>query len=75
MSDKEKEDIIDKMSDKEKEDNKNAFVTNGYLKPFSYKEAWANAYKTATEKDIRLLKTLPNFDADVFEEITGIKIK
>ena len=63
------------MSDKEKKDNKDAFVSEGYLKTISYKEAWANAYKEATKEDIELLKALPNFDADVFEEITGIKNK
>ena len=65
---------FNEMSDQEKIDNKNAFVTNGYLKTFRYKEAWANAYKTALKNDIKLLKALPNFDADIFEEITGIKI-
>jgi len=28
-----------------------------------------------TKKDIELLKALPNWDAKVFEEITGIKVK
>jgi hypothetical protein len=63
------------MTDQEKIDNKNAFITEGYLKTLGYKEAWAEAYKSATKEDIKLLKALPNFDADVFEEITGIKIK
>jgi hypothetical protein len=63
------------MSDKEKIDNKNAFVCEGYLKTLEYKEAWAVAYTTAAKEDVKLLKSLPNFDADVFFEITGIKIK
>jgi len=63
------------MTDKEKTDNKNAFVTDGYLKTIGYKEAWAEAYRSASKEDIKLLKALPNFSADVFEEITGIKIK
>ena len=63
------------MTDKEKIDNKNAFVTEGYLKTLSYKEAWAEAYKSASKEDIALLKALPNWDAKVFEEITGLKIK
>ena len=62
------------MTDQEKIDFPKAFVCDGYLKTFTYKEAWQNAYNTATEKDIKLLKALPNFDADVFKEITGIKI-
>jgi hypothetical protein len=63
------------MTDKEKIDNRNAFVTEGYLKIIPYKEAWAIAYKDASEEDIGLLKALPNWDADVFKEITGIDIE
>ena len=63
------------MSDTEKKANKDAFVTDGYLKVIDYKEAWKIAYDEASKEDIRLLKALPNFDAEVFKEITGIKIK
>ena len=58
----------------EKIDNKNAFVCEGYLKTLGYKEAWKKAFDSATKEDIKLLKALPNFDAKVFEEITGIKV-
>jgi len=47
---------------------------NGCLRTYSYKEAWRNAYSKANEKDVKLLKNLPNFDADVFKEITGIDV-
>ena len=40
----------------------------------SYKKAWQEAYKGATKEDKDLLQALPNFDAEIFEEITGIKI-
>jgi len=63
------------MSDTEKKANKDAFVTDGYLKVIDYKKAWKIAYDEASKEDIRLLKALPNFDAEVFKEITGIKIK
>jgi len=63
------------MSEQEKIDHPKAFITDGYLKTFTYKEAWANSYAKASKEDIKLLKALPNFDADVFEEITGIKIE
>ena len=62
------------MSGDEKKENKDAFVTDGYLKTISYKEAWKIAFDSASKEDIKLLKTLPNFDADIFEEITGIKL-
>ena len=63
------------MSDDEKEDYPKAYVCDGYLKVYTYKEAWANSYKEASKEDIELLKALPNFNKKVFEEITGIKIK
>jgi hypothetical protein len=62
------------MTDEEKKADPNAFVREGYLKTYSYKEAWQNAYSKASKEDIKLLKALPNFNADVFFEITGIKI-
>ena len=62
------------MTDQEKLDNPKFYVTQGYLKTYSYKEAWKNAFDNKNEGDIELLKNLPNFDAEVFEEITGIKI-
>jgi hypothetical protein len=63
------------MTDDEKMANKDAYVTEGYLKLIDYNEAWAIAYKSATEEDIDLLKALPNFNKKIFEEISGIKIK
>ena len=63
------------MSEKEKEKYPNADVSGGYLKEYTYKEAWEKAYKNRAKDDIKLLKALPNFDAEIFEDITGIKIK
>jgi hypothetical protein len=65
----------DSMTDQEKKDNGKAFITNGYLKKLGYKEAWKVAYDSASSKDIEYLKALPNFDATIFKEITGIKVK
>ena len=65
----------DSMTDQEKEDYPSHKTTGGYLKVYSYKEAWAKAYKKATDKHIELLKALPNFDADVFKEISGIDVR
>ena len=62
------------MTDAEKEENESYKTTKGYLKEYTYKEAWANAYKKASESDIELLKALPNFDAEVFRDISGIDI-
>jgi hypothetical protein len=62
------------MADEEKKNDPNAFVRDGYLKKYDYKEAWKNAFDKASEADIELLKRLPNFDADVFFEISGIRL-
>jgi hypothetical protein len=62
------------MTVQEKKDNAHFFTEGGYLKTYDYKEAWANLWKTVTKEDIEQLKALPNFDAEIFEEITGIKI-
>jgi hypothetical protein len=65
---------FDYMTDEEKARYPKAFVCDGYLKTYSYKEAWKIAFDNRNSNDIELLKALPNFDAVVFEEITGIEI-
>ena len=63
------------MSDDEKKEYPKSFVTNGYLKTYGYKEAWSKAYSEASKEDIERLKNLPNFDANVFFEISGIRVE
>ena len=63
------------MNEDEKKEHPEAYACDGFLKKYEYKEAWGNAYANASYEDIELLKALPNFDAEIFEEITGIKIK
>ena len=62
------------MSDDEKTEHPDYQTTGGYLQTLAYKEAWRLAYESADSEDIELLKALPNFDAEVFETITGIRI-
>lgn len=47
---------------------------DGKLKILTYKEAWAEYWSRASNKDKQWFLTLPNFDANIFYEITGIKI-
>ena len=63
------------MTEEEKANNQSYKTTGGYLKQMVYKEAFQESFKSATKEDIQLLKALPNFDADVFFEISGIRIK
>ena len=39
-----------------------------------YKKSFQKSFDSASLNDIKLLKALPNFDADVFFEISGIRI-
>jgi len=63
-----------KMTDEEKKQYPKAFVCDGYLKRFSYKEAWKILWDKTPKAERESVKSLPNFDAVIFEEITGIKI-
>lgn len=62
------------MTDEEKAEDPNSHVRGGQLQAKEYKQAWKEAYDNASAEDIELLKALPNFDADVFEELTGIRV-
>jgi len=62
------------MTDEEKQGTPSHETTGGYLKTISMQEAWARAWAERGESDLELLKALPNFDADIFEEISGIDI-
>ena len=46
----------------------------GYLKKYTYKEACANWWNKYTDDEKQIIMTMPNFDAGVFEEITGIDV-
>ena len=46
----------------------------GLLKTLAYKEAWKEYWGRANEEDKNWFKSLPNFDAKIFESITGINI-
>ena len=62
------------MSDDEKKEYPKAFVTGGRVKVYEYKEAWKNVWKSFSSEQKDVFKTLPNFDSDVFLDITGINI-
>ena len=64
----------EEMTDQEKKDNLEAKNINGYLKTLDYKEAWAEYWSRADKEEKDFFINLPNFDSDIFEEITGIKI-
>jgi hypothetical protein len=48
---------------------------NGLLKTLSYQNAWKEMWATFSKEDKNFFKTIPNFDAELFENITGIKFE
>ena len=69
-------DWVDKsdMTDQEKEDNPTYKSTGGYLKVYDYQEAFQASYAQATREEQLAIKDLPNFDAEKFYQISGIRI-
>ncbi len=58
----------EKKADPEKE------MIGGYLKEYTMKEAWANWWENMSEEDKKIVQDIPNFDAKIFKEITGIEV-
>lgn len=61
------------MTDQEKATNPTYDTTGGYLKVYDYKEAFQASYNRATREEQLRIKELPNFDADKFYQISGIR--
>ena len=65
------------MLPEEKEQHPKYATVGGYLKKYDYKEAFRKSFEEAKRlpdwpKQRQMLLDLPNFDAEVFEEISGI---
>ena len=66
------------MLPEEKEQHPKYATVGGYLKKYDYKEAFRKSFEEAKRlpdwpEQLKRLKALPNFDARIFEEISGIK--
>jgi len=62
------------MTNEQKEADKDYKVRGGTLIKRTYKEAWAKAWAGASVEKRDEFLNLPNFDADIFREITGIDV-
>ena len=49
-------------------------ILGGYLQQLNRQEVLQNGWNELSEEDKNKIKSLPNFDADIFREITGITI-
>ena len=66
----------DTATEEEKEEHKTEIETcGGFLKTLKYKEAFKMAYDKADDEGKKQLFELPNFNADIFEEISGIDVR
>ena len=63
------------MTAEEKKNWKSYTETGGYLKTLSYQDAWKELWSTLSSEDKNFFKTFKNFDAEIFEKITGIKVE
>ena len=63
------------MTDEEKKADPEFYVRGGYLKTYTWEEAWANYWRDSDEEERQKVLNLPNFDAAVFKEITGIDVE
>lgn len=62
------------MSDIEKAEKPEFENTGGYLKIYSYKEAFTKSVVSASKEDRDLIRALPNFDNEKFLEISGVDL-
>lgn len=62
------------MTDKEKEEHPDYKTTGGYSKTLDFKTACERMWEQLTEEEKKEVCRIPNFDADVFKEITGIDV-
>jgi hypothetical protein len=63
----------DTATEKEKKEHKTEIEScGGFLKTLEYKEAWKLAWNKASVDERKKLFDLPNWDNEVFKEITGI---
>ena len=61
------------MTEEEKKAHPEAKTTGGYLKMLNDSEKLESWWNSLTKKQKAVIKAIPNFDAAIFEEITGIK--
>ena len=63
------------MTTEEKKAEPEFHVRQGYLKTFTWEEAWANYWRDCDDEEKQRVLNLPNFDASIFKEITGIDVE
>ena len=62
------------MTEEEKEKYPSYETTGGYLKTISHKEAYKIMWEKLSHREKNEIQRIPNFDARIFQEITGIDV-
>jgi hypothetical protein len=62
------------MTEEEKKNNPTFETTGGYLKTVDFKTACEIMWNNLDTEDKQSVLNLPNFSADIFEKITGIRV-
>ena len=62
-------------TEEEMEDSPIRQAIQGYLKQYTFEEACLNWWDNMSNEDKELIKGMPNFDAEIFKEITGIEVQ
>ena len=62
------------MTDEEKAEHPTYKTTGGYLKVLDESECGQIWWDGLSENDRNIIRALPNFDREIFENVTGIKI-
>ena len=62
------------MTTQEKKDEVESHIRGGYLKTYGWEEAWANFWKDTDGTNRKKFLNLPNFDSEIFRDITGIDV-
>ena len=63
------------MTAEEKENNPEYKTTCGFLRKVNIEERKQELWNKLSDDEKQVVYDLPNFDADIFEKCTGIKIK
>jgi hypothetical protein len=63
------------LSEQEKAEHPSHLATGGVLKYYKYKEAFKRSWESADPVDRMKVLDLPNFDAEIFFQISGIDLR
>ena len=61
-------------TDSENKTSEEKELIGGYLKKYTYQEACLNWWNNMSNDNKKIVKSIPNFNPQIFEEITGIKV-